>query len=279
VTLLAGKGVTWILKARISTVMLTEPERSQFDLQFHLFGIWVRVHPLFWLFTVFLGWPAMRVGGFTFLLAWVACVFVSILIHEMGHVFMGRLFGTDGYIVLYSFGGLAVGSRSLNNRWQRIAVSFAGPLAQLIILIPVWWGWDMQMWVAQKDLSRLANYLLGSIYIVNLYWPLMNLLPVWPLDGGQISTDLLSFVSPRSGFKAALALSATVAGVLALNSLLEVRGGPIIPYLPSGGFYTAILFAWLALGSIQLLQAQASKDRWVDQHRYDFEDGQEDWRR
>ena len=68
-----------------------------------------------------------------YLVLWIICVFVSILIHEMGHVLMGRLFGAEGHIVLYSFGGLAIGSKRLADRWQRIAVSFAGPLAQFIL--------------------------------------------------------------------------------------------------------------------------------------------------
>ena len=36
-------------------------------------------------------------------------------IHELGHVFMGRLFGTDSHIVLHGFGGLAIGSNNLSN--------------------------------------------------------------------------------------------------------------------------------------------------------------------
>ena len=65
--------------------------------------------------------------GFEYLLIWIGCVFGSILIHEMGHVFMGQVFGAQGTIVLYSLGGLAIGSSNLPSRWQRIAVSFAGP--------------------------------------------------------------------------------------------------------------------------------------------------------
>src|SRR5579859_1208651 len=47
---------------------------------------------------------------------------------------MGRLFGSDGHIVLYSFGGLAVGSNALDSGWKRALVSFAGPLAQFVLL-------------------------------------------------------------------------------------------------------------------------------------------------
>ena len=72
-------------------------------------------------------------------------MFVSILIHEFGHVWMGQAFGSRGHIVLYGFGGLAIGSNRLDSRWQRIAVSFAGPLAGfafLGILFAVLWLHD-----------------------------------------------------------------------------------------------------------------------------------------
>ena len=58
---------------------------------------------------------------------WIACVFLSILLHEFGHVWAGRGFGSDASIVLYSFGGLAVGASDQRLRWQRIIVYLAGP--------------------------------------------------------------------------------------------------------------------------------------------------------
>ena len=115
-----------------------EPNATSFDVRFRIFGIHVRVHPLFWLFSAILGWPSGLARNeqrllVPFVLIWIGCVFVSILIHELGHVLMGRLFGSDGYIVLYSFGGVAVGSNDLRRRWQRILVTLAGPLVQLLL--------------------------------------------------------------------------------------------------------------------------------------------------
>jgi hypothetical protein len=101
-------------------VYLFEPARTQFDLNFNLFGIHVRVHPMFWLVTAILGWDFQDPqGGMKYVALWVVVVFISILIHEMGHVLMGRIFGSDGHIVLYGFGGLAIGSSDLTKRWQR----------------------------------------------------------------------------------------------------------------------------------------------------------------
>ncbi len=108
------------------------PQPTPFDLHWRMFGIDVRVHPFFWLTAVLLGWSWVDVG-LVYLLLWILCVFVSVLIHEMGHVLMGRVFGSDGYILLYSFGGLAFNSNNVRHRWQRVCVSFAGPLAQFVL--------------------------------------------------------------------------------------------------------------------------------------------------
>src|SRR5882724_4686339 len=99
--------------------MLVEPGQTNYDLRFRLFGTPVRVHPFFWLLAAILGWDLVNLpDGFLFLFIWVICCFLSILLHEFGHVWMGRAFGAhDSYIVLYSFGGLAVGSNDLRQRW------------------------------------------------------------------------------------------------------------------------------------------------------------------
>ena len=66
---------------------------------------------------------------------WAAAEYVAlfaiVLLHEFGHIWAGRVFGSDGYIVLYSFGGLAVHANDVRRRWQRVVISLAGPLSQI----------------------------------------------------------------------------------------------------------------------------------------------------
>ena len=54
---------------------------TPYDLRFHALGIPVRVHPLFWLGAALL---AGRADDLAVIVIWVACVFVSILVHEYG---------------------------------------------------------------------------------------------------------------------------------------------------------------------------------------------------
>ncbi len=248
--------------------MFFEPTRTQFDLNWTMFGIPVRVHPFFWLMTALLGWNGVE-HGFQFLFLWIACVFVSILIHELGHVVVGQLFGARGHIVLHSFGGLAIGSSNLRNRWQRIAVYLAGPAAGFVLLGIVLWGMTFLDEETAPPLLRLAVH---DLRWINLGWGLLNLLPIWPLDGGQVSRDLLNWFSPEKGARTAYGVSFLVAGLLALNAAVLTWGHrslplfDMIPYLDNlGDFYVVVLFGCLAFNSYQLLQMESQRrpwDRW-----------------
>jgi stage IV sporulation protein FB len=236
--------------------MLVEPGPTNFDLRFRLFGTPVRVHPFFWLFSAILGWDLVdQPEGLIYLSLWIVCCFLSILLHEFGHVWAGTAFGSrDSYIVLYSFGGLAVGSRDVRRRWQRIAVSLAGPGIQLALYGLI----HLCLWsLSRETLARVpprAFVFIAMLMLINLEWPLFNLLPVWPLDGGMVARDVATGASPRGGVRFSLGLSIAVAGFIAVHALLaNARGGFVIPYLPTGT-WVAILFGVLAFQSWQLLQ-------------------------
>src|SRR5947207_2300389 len=84
-------------------------QETPFDLKWRMFGIHVRVHPLFWVVAALLSRPFLEVG-IPHILISMACIFLSVLIHELGHVVVGRYFGSHGHIVLWAMGGLAIGS-------------------------------------------------------------------------------------------------------------------------------------------------------------------------
>lgn len=273
--------------------MFFEPNRTPYDFQFHIFGIPVRVHPLFWLVAVILGWSAVR-DGLQFLVVWVACVFMSVLVHELGHVLAGQYFGTQGHIVLYGMGGLAVGSSNLPHRSQRIVVYFAGPLAGFVFLCVIfavlYLADQTRFWLYLATMLRLVgvrlplghidaeNFVfnpildetLQALVFINLLWGLVNLLPIWPLDGGQISRDVCSALLPGRGLRISLGISFVVAALLALHSIMAHYGRPLIPFLPLGGsIFNALLFGSLALQSFQLLQVQQTYRPWDDWNERD----------
>src|SRR5215831_3854610 len=118
---------------RSVAMFLTNPQRSPADLNFRIFDIPVRVHPLFWVMGVFIGFHSLE-RGIANLLVWVGCMFVSVLVHELGHVVTARMFGVWSEIVLYGLGGLAIQSSRMRNRWQHILVCLAGPGAGFLFL-------------------------------------------------------------------------------------------------------------------------------------------------
>ena len=77
--------------------MFSVPPQTRYDLTFSFFGIDVRVHPLFWLIALIFG--ASPNASAVDILIWVVAVFISILIHEVGHILAMRRFGEDGYII------------------------------------------------------------------------------------------------------------------------------------------------------------------------------------
>jgi membrane-associated protease RseP (regulator of RpoE activity) len=255
-------------------VVLFEPERTQFDLSWRMFGIHVRVHPLFWLVACLMGGNWLEVGA-GYLALWVACFFVSILVHELGHVFMGRVFGSNGHIVLYGFGGLAIGSSDQPRRWQRIAVSFAGPLAGFLLLGVVYVA-RLLVFPPREDGPWMSYDMSEGMFILflafrmlvwmNLFWGILNLLPIYPLDGGQISREVFTGVSPRNGLRLALGISFLLSALLAIHCVMAANGRGLIPFLPFGDMFGAILFGMLAVENLLMLQQASAQQRrpWDD---------------
>jgi len=109
---------------------------TPYDLRFSLLGIPVRVHPLFWLVAVVLGF-GRNDRNLALVVVWVACVFVSILVHEYGHALMARAFGSSPSIVLWGMGGLCYSQAERQTLLQRLAVVLSGPAAGLGLYVLV----------------------------------------------------------------------------------------------------------------------------------------------
>lgn len=256
-------------------MLLSEPPPTQGDLHFRLFGIPIRVHPFFWVTTALLG---LNAGGDGTppgeLLMWVAVVFVSILVHELGHAFTQRRFGGRPWITLYGLGGLASCDDCDPSPRSQILISLAGPAAgfalalvtvaslrmtgrtvgwtphdatpQGVVGVPLLSG--TLFWSPFKSWSATVLFL--NILWVNIFWGLINLLPVYPLDGGRVARELLTLRQPRRGIDLSLQLSIATAAAVAVVVLLRWQQ-----------LLTALLFAYLAYANYQTLQAYRA-NRW-----------------
>jgi Zn-dependent protease len=218
--------------------MLGMPEPTAYDVRFRLLGIPVRVHPLFWLVTAMMG----GAGGDETLgpiLIWIGCVFVSILVHEYGHGLTARSFRYAPSIVLYGMGGLCYSESERQTPWQRLAVLLAGPGAGLLFYGLI----ELGLHTLGIPESRLAREILGDLIQINLFWSLFNLLPIWPLDGGQITGVLLSMLNRRKGMNWAHVVSLVTAALVAMM------------WFKVNQLFMGIFFALLAVMNFQILQA------------------------
>jgi stage IV sporulation protein FB len=222
--------------------MLGQVNPTPYDLYFPLFGIPVRVTPWFWLGGVLTGYPFLQSRQLDLLLIWIGCLFVSILIHEMGHAVAGRMFGWPSDVMLYHFGGVTRFYHQEGLTTGRsVAVSFAGPWAGFLLYGMVL-GAEFLILRTPGLLHRRVLYALYFLEYINLYWGLVNLLPVLPLDGGHISEALLGNYRPRDGLLWCLRIGTAVGGLAAAL------------FFSMHQQFAGILFALLAIDNFQRLE-------------------------
>ncbi len=252
-------------------MLLGEPPRTAYDLNFRVAGIPVRVHPMFWLIGLFLGYSGGGPDAGLFMVIWVAVLFVSILIHELGHAFTMRFFGMSPHCILYWFGGLAIadsfgsmygGRRKGNDSWNQILISFAGPAAGfifaiLIVVVLLLVGgsidrrglqsFDLALsmaWATPPPDSHFAfGVMVRSLLFINILWGMVNLLPVYPLDGGQIARELFVMKDPWQGITRSLWVSVFTGGAMAVFGMLYWQS-----------IFVALMFGSLAASSYMALQ-------------------------
>ena len=251
----------------------SEPPRTAYDLHFRIADIPVRVHPLFWLAALILGtagdWDAqgnVNPEAGMQLLIWTGVLFVSILVHELGHSFVMRYFGQLPRIVLYMLGGLAItdtesnyGRRAAGRRTpqQQILISLAGPgagfvLAGATVALLVSLGGQFQFdltappffsYSPPPNAVRPLQIMIGGLLSFNIFWGLVNLLPVIPLDGGQVARELFEMADHWNGLVRCLWLSVITGVVVAAASWLFLHS-----------VFMALLFASLAASNYMTLQ-------------------------
>ena len=159
--------------------------------------------------TVFLHWSWFLVAVYeingrrsysslTFNVIEYLALFLIVLMHEFGHSLACRqVGGTANQIVLWPLGGVAYVDpppRPGATLWS-IA---AGPLVNVVLVVVLSaigiLGRSLEWWQTMPNLHAL----LRNIWFINLALLIFNILPIYPLDGGQILRSLLWFVMGRA---------------------------------------------------------------------------------
>lgn len=184
---------------------------------FTLFGIPVYIRPSFWVVLAIFG-GALSISSVEDLIypaLFVIAGFIAILSHEMGHALVGRrLGGGQQTIVLELFGGLTSSHGMQLTRGGRALMILAGPMMTLLLgIISLWltWNivapvmashnldfWDLAISPFTAALISPKLYILSCLIMIGEWWTLLNLLPIYPLDGGQLIAQYIR--SPRKVF-------------------------------------------------------------------------------
>ena len=157
-------------------------------LRFTIFGIPVEVQPFFWITLVIIGGvDGSDAEGMFRILLFVLAGFISILTHELGHALTARKFGAHSEITLQAFGGYAAYSGVRMTRLQSFLTTAAGPGIQILLGLGVWFLIPYTL----PGITYNAWYFLKKLMGISLVWAVLNLLPILPLDGGQMLNAVL----------------------------------------------------------------------------------------
>jgi Zn-dependent protease len=233
---------------------------------FRIQGIPLRIHPSWFvilgLVTVVLQqqYGVQFAGQASVFTLWLLSLstalllFVSVLLHELGHSLVAIAHGVKvRSITLFLLGGVATVDRECGTAMAAFQVAVAGPLVSLFLATLLMLGSH-----SITHLSPLAGVMVEQLAAMNLILGLFNLLPGLPLDGGLIVKALVwQFTgSHRRGVQVA-------AGIGRFLSLMAIVMG-LVMVLRGGGFgaFWLILLGWFGLGSsrnqLQLLSLETA---------------------
>ncbi|MDR2439974.1 MAG: site-2 protease family protein [Planctomycetaceae bacterium] len=216
---------------------------TPYDINFRFLGFPIRIHPLFWLVITLLGVQGHISNMYLFfveIVLWIAAVFISILVHELGHALVFRhVYRVSSQIIFHGMGGMTVPFVPHQRRYGfwgllcAVFLSAAGPLAGFVLaislivlsaLLAMQFGETsfengfMLTELTEFNVRSIVDVFIVKIISISIVWGIFNLLPIYPMDGGHIFREIFSFISPRNGAANSLVLSIVTAIVFAFLS-------------------------------------------------------------
>lgn len=204
-------------------------------MQLRVLGFPVRIEPMFLVVMGLFGFAGGREG--LLVVAWIVVAGLSILVHELGHALAFRRYGSSATIVLHGFGGYTTGVAQPPGR--SVVVSLAGPFVGFAAgLLALWLSRTLT-----TD-SVLVRTVLDDLVFVNIAWGVFNLLPILPMDGGNVVASALEALrGPARARRAAGIVSLVGAAALAVAGVAYQR--PFVTMIAAFFAFTN----WKALGA------------------------------
>lgn len=186
-----------------------------------------------WTFLLFVVIQLVRAESVEYQVMWLTLLFGTVLVHEFGHIFMARRFGSRAdKILLWPFGGLAFtgGARSAREDFW---VAFGGPMTHIPIFATCM---GLLYWLGATFSLQASLYAPVSVdFAPNGYPELIVLVlfqiqmflfcfnvftPAFPMDGGQM---LVAALLPRLGAERTSVVAIVLGSFCGL--LLLIKGG------------------------------------------------------
>ncbi|MBA2662380.1 MAG: site-2 protease family protein [Bradymonadaceae bacterium] len=214
----------------------------------HLFtwrGIAVSVSMWYMILMAFIVFmPMMGSGTIISGVIFAVAVTLSLLVHEFGHGLVSKHYGLGPRILLHGFGGLCISDSAAQSDGDDARILLAGPFAGLAfggLLIA------LQFFLpGVVGVSPLLAKFVGALIWINIVWSLVNLLlPIWPLDGGQLFHLILRrFTAPDKAQRVALTVSIFVVIPVAIVGFMVLKS-----------LFFAILGLFILMDNVNTLQS------------------------
>ncbi len=222
---------------------------------FRLFGV-----------TVWLHWSWLLVAGYVLWeradqyssQAWNAAEYLAlfgiVLMHEFGHALACRsVGGTADRIMLWPFGGVAF-VRPPPRPGAVLWSIAAGPLVNVVLLAPLW---PFLFGRPTSDLTAALH----NVAWLNVILLVFNLLPIYPLDGGQILQSLLWFAVGRAN-SLSVATVIGMVGAVGLGGYALYLNNPLAVGLSAFVLIQAVA-GWRQAGLLRSRAADPRRPEWT----------------
>ncbi len=191
----------------------------------------VRIHITLILFMLWYGWEGWRFGGSSAAIeavVFLALLFLSVLLHEFGHIFAARHYAIPTpEILLTPIGGIARIARMPEKPIQELVVALAGPAVTVLIILAL--GLWLNLTGHFEQVLRPAfveGPLLQALFWTNVILLAFNMIPAFPMDGGRV---LRAALASRLGLLRATQIAARVGQALALGfAYLGIQYSPML---------------------------------------------------
>lgn len=209
---------------------------------FEVAGTSVRIHPTFFLLLAWIAAIHWMKGGAPEAIAgvvFIAILFVCVVLHEFGHIFMARRFGIKTPdVTLLPIGGVAAMERMPERPGEEIAVALAGPVVNLVIaaLLIAIAGLPTDAEALAKAAEGEAS-LAERVAVANIALFAFNLIPAFPMDGGRVLRAVLAI--PMGFTRATRAAAVVGQGLAIILGFLGLFGNPFLILIAVFIFFAA----------------------------------------